>query len=457
MDTYALTESFERQVIWHIMTSALMLPYLPYLEDCYFSCMETRTLAKAARAFNLEHGLAPGGVPVVLQRVEREVNEGRLAHEDQTAVEDWVWQNFIGFVPNPAEAVVAEFGVNVRARAQFLALDNAVKQSRSRADLSPFAAKIVEAAQIGRSSPKGRVLRTMEDLKKVLNEAGDLDRLSTGVHTLNALLDGGLARGAMGLILASTGVGKSQLLIQLGAAAMIQGKNVSLVLLEGTEAEATSRLLAVLSGLTLNDVRCYQDEAIQVIADRWPGLGQFAITSMEATGSLSTSIVSFWNEEAQKLGQPFDLYLLDYVDCVSGVSETEARSAKASNDYHIAKAVMRHLSDYIKNINSRLWTPIASKRLQKGVRQDLDINDGADSQHKVRIADVVLALNKLKAPPATATDGSVLPDADVMIEASVLKHRQGRSDRKSSPIKTDMDRAIVFPDATFFPPHTEPL
>lgn len=449
MDAYRFNTSFERNVIWYAMTAQSFAKFLPYFDKELFASDETKTIAAILRAWGNETpGTVPGSIDILLQRMEREYGEGRLAAEAKDAAEGWLWELLLTLQhPLPVAGVEAELRSTLVSFTQFRAAEDLVRQSRARGSMSKAAKRIIDAESIGIISAKPRLLRNAEDFRKVMKSQGSLDRLATGT-VVDTIIGGGLPLHNMALILANTNVGKSQLLLQFVAACLIQGKNACVTLLEGTESQAIARLFAILSGKNVLDVRADFDAALDAVACRWPNLGQISIWKMDAVGSTAADITAAWDEDAKARGlESWDLCGLDYLDLVEG---GEVQLPPSTSDYQRAKVAARYFSNYVTSRKTRIWSPTQSQRLAKDVETDMTINSGADSHHKARITDVMIGINKKKKPPPTSPWFMSYGPKDVFLDVMCLKNRDEQAGLRSDVVRAELWRAVVLPNQTYF-------
>ena len=79
------------------------------------------------------------------------------------------------------------------------------------------------------------------------------------------------------------------------------------------------------------------------------------------------------------------------------------------------------------------WTASQASR-QKDRKRILDLNDVADSMHKIRVADLVITLN-------VRDEGSEFPQ----IIFKIAKHRTGKSRVEIGPMPTEYERGRICP------------
>jgi hypothetical protein len=83
--------------------------------------------------------------------------------------------------------------------------------------------------------------------------------ITTGWDVVDDLMDGGLARGELGVVMAPAGIGKSWMLINIGANAMRAGHTVIHYTLELNENYVGQRYDSVLTGINAQTLKHHQD------------------------------------------------------------------------------------------------------------------------------------------------------------------------------------------------------
>lgn len=91
--------------------------------------------------------------------------------------------------------------------------------------------------------------------------------ISTGWEVLDGMTQGGLGSGELGVVIASTGAGKSMVLTHLGAQAVKEGKTVVHYTLELDDKTIGRRYDAALTGIPLNSLPAKKDVVLEKIKD----------------------------------------------------------------------------------------------------------------------------------------------------------------------------------------------
>ena len=96
------------------------------------------------------------------------------------------------------------------------------------------------------------------------------DVVSTSWDVINEVMDGGLGKGELGVIVAPAGIGKTWMLQVLGSAAVKAGLTVVHYTLELNQTYVGLRYDTVFSGVTTVNIKYHQDDVKKVI-ERLPG------------------------------------------------------------------------------------------------------------------------------------------------------------------------------------------
>jgi len=86
------------------------------------------------------------------------------------------------------------------------------------------------------------------------------DTIRTGWDVIDDLMDGGLGKGELGVVMAPAGIGKSWLLINIGANAIKQGKTVIHYTLELNDTYVGQRYDSVITGIAAQNLKNYTDD-----------------------------------------------------------------------------------------------------------------------------------------------------------------------------------------------------
>ena len=208
---------------------------------------------------------------------------------------------------------------------------------------------------------------------------------------VNKLLMGGLGGGDLGIIFGNPGGGKSWMLTNMGAKAILEGKNVCHYTLELSEDYMGKRYDAILTKLdvqTIHEHRAQVDEAVAQVK------GKLIIKEF-AMGKASISSIESHIQKCTDLGHRPDLIIIDYVDLLKSKRKSIDRKDEIDDIYVSTKGLARELKIPI-------WT--VSQVNRAGAKDDVIEGDkAAGSYNKMMIADFAISLSRKRQDKVNGT------------------------------------------------------
>ena len=131
---------------------------------------------------------------------------------------------------------------------------------------------------------------------------------------INELLDGGLGKGELGVMVAPAGIGKSWALMNIGANAVKKGKTVLHYTLELNEAYVGLRYDSVITGIANQNLKHYQDD----IKEQLEKLKGELIIKHYPTKSVSVMGIRAHVEKCIMQDKKPDVIIVDYADLIRG-------------------------------------------------------------------------------------------------------------------------------------------
>lgn len=225
----------------------------------------------------------------------------------------------------------------------------------------------------------------IEDYEQRLTESARFT-VKTGWPIIDALLDGGLGPGELGVCVASSGAGKSWLLSALGVAAMRNGLTVAHYTLELNETQTGLRYDSILSGHAPNEVRHFKDQVKEKL-DELPG--SLYIKYWPTKCASTQSIAAHFDRQTTLKGRP-DLVLVDYADLLSSLTGTAS-----DNTYLNMGNIYTQLRKLAGELDVPVWT--VSQAVRSSIKEDvIEADMIADSYKKIMISDFVMSLSRKK-------------------------------------------------------------
>lgn len=212
----------------------------------------------------------------------------------------------------------------------------------------------------------------------------------TGWSLVDALLDGGLAAGELGVVISSAGGGKSWCLARLGMEAMMQGKNVLHYTLELNENYVNRRYAACLTGFDFQAIPKQKDIVKGRVDDMksQPGVGKLKVKYYPIKTVSAMSLKSHIERCQMIEGYKYDMMIVDYADILRPIV-----SEKNSNSYAEAGSIYEELRMIAGELQVPIWT--ASQGNRASSEEDIiTAGNVADSYRKIMTADFVMSLSR---------------------------------------------------------------
>lgn len=263
---------------------------------------------------------------------------------------------------------------------------------------------LLEAAEIASDESKYELINSMMKnaisagipVSEGLNYADDIDArysttyrrcVSTGWQPIDdrKILNGGLGEGEIGIVVAATGGGKSHLLVDLGCAALKQGKNVLHYTLELNERMIGIRYDSNLLGISSTDCPDNREAIKDFFQLNAHCLGKLRIKQLQGKMSSINTIRS--HVEKLKLKNFFpDLIIIDYAGIMRSTIKYDMLRLELAQ-------VIQEIRDYAVELGVPIWTALQSNKA--GSQSDIiDLSNMAESYAQAAIADFVLGLTR---------------------------------------------------------------
>ena len=387
-----------------------------------------RKALETLRAISTDLGRGPSDPLMIIQRMRRMRDEGKVTLEDIRAVTEILEDADDRGLPSEEE-MVSEIAPILKRRAQQAAVRQAITAHGKDSDLTDVAEKILDAQRIGQVDTS-QGTRIGMDSFEAIRTLRRMQRLPTGIDDLDLQLSGGLARKALGVIVGGAGDGKSMMLSHIAAQCMYDGLAVVYATLEIPEGEVLARIKANLTDMAIDAITSGDGEGecmrrLQELGNRKfdfrPGLG-LGITKEFSPFTTTVHDIKQWLDLCeQQEKRPIDVMIVDYADRMG--------APKQDGDYNAQKVIYEGLRNVIDERGIFGWTACQATRSSDRKRWH-DLNDMADSMHKGRIADLVITLN---------LQGE---EGDEM-EYYVAKHRTGKSRFTVGPMRHDFAHGMM--------------
>jgi replicative DNA helicase len=216
----------------------------------------------------------------------------------------------------------------------------------------------------------------------------------TGLKELDdkSVMDGGLGKGEIGVVLANTGVGKSHWLVAMGAAAMRAGKNVLHYSFELSEHAIGLRYDSHLCKIPIGDVETNKGRIKEFYESN--ELGRLIIKEYP-TGSASVMTLRNHIEKLKLKNFIPNLIIVDYADIMRSTREFDSLR-------HELKLIYEELRNLAGEIHVPIWTASQANR-DSANAEIVGLENMGEAYSKAQVADVVISLSRKSQEKAQGT------------------------------------------------------
>jgi hypothetical protein len=206
------------------------------------------------------------------------------------------------------------------------------------------------------------------------------DTIRTGWDPVDEVMDGGLGKGELGVVVAPAGIGKTWCLQNIGAAAVKEGLDVVHYTLELNQNYVGLRYDTVFSGITTASIKYYQDEIKKKISQ----LKGTLLIKYFPTKSATVQTLSSHLKQIELSGLDIDLVIVDYADILRGIG---------SEKRHVLENIYEDLRGLAGEVEVPIWT--ASQANRSSLEEEIiDASKVAEAYSKVMIADFVISISR---------------------------------------------------------------
>ena len=221
----------------------------------------------------------------------------------------------------------------------------------------------------------------IKDFEKRFEFSGR-DTITTGWKKLDEITGGGGGRGELGVVVAPTGVGKSMVLVHLGATAVKAGMTVVHYTLELKDTVIASRYDSCLTGIPLNDLMDRKDE----IKDYLKDIDGTLIVKEYPTKTATTNTIRAHLEKLKQQGINPDMIIVDYADLLRTLSNRKEKREELESIYEELRAIMME-NDLVG------WT--ASQTNRTGLQAEIiTMQSISEAFNKCFVADIIFSVSR---------------------------------------------------------------
>jgi replicative DNA helicase len=426
-EKYGLDPKFEAAVVALLASSQAFWRRLGHAIDPEALDQPAAVLvARAAKAVAAESGDGPASSLIVVQRLRRWHDEGKVTLEQVQAAGAMLDAAEDAGLP-PVESAIVELAPVVRKRKRREVVKRAALAYAGGEGWDEIAAEAEAASKIGVAEETSGLGLDDDSAFAAIRAYKSLTHLPTGVPELDSFLDGGIQRRRLGIVMGDTGHGKSTMLNQVCAHTLLGGMNAAYASLELPEDEALTNLVANLVGMPIKELlNGHMPEAQDRIGAMRARLGRFRVRHFTPTTTTVADIRAWVDAMEREQGIEVHLVVVDPLDEI-----VFAGAGSKDSTYTTQGKATKDLRNWIKESQKWCW---ATSHVKGGDRRRkvIGLDDVADSRWKVKTPDVVLSLMK---------------DADEQITFNVAKNRGGRSSALIGPLPSGFACGMIVPVA----------
>jgi replicative DNA helicase len=206
--------------------------------------------------------------------------------------------------------------------------------------------------------------------------------VATGWLPIDEAMDGGLAAGELGVIVAPSGIGKSWALSAIGANALKNGKKVIHYSLELNENYVGIRYDTIFTGIEPSKIPMN----IPVVKKAIEQITGEIIIKFYPTKSITCNTITSHVQQLHALGFTPDIIIIDYADLLRSTERSDTRHQELG-------AIYEQLRCLAGELNIPIWT--ASQSQRSSIQDDVIQADKiAESYNKVMTADFLLSISR---------------------------------------------------------------
>ena len=182
--------------------------------------------------------------------------------------------------------------------------------------------------------------------------------IQTGIVGLDNLMDGGLSKGELGVILAPFGVGKTTLITRMANTAYNLGYNVVQIFFDDNPKVVQRKHITCWTEIPLNELTENRDKVKEILPRFKSKEGNLILKKMASDGTTIPQIKQYLRKLTSNGMKP-DIVFIDYMDCVAPVKQFKDEWSGEGN-------VMRQFETMISELDIVGWTAIQGNRSSIG-------------------------------------------------------------------------------------------
>lgn len=214
--------------------------------------------------------------------------------------------------------------------------------------------------------------------------------VSTGLDTIDDLIEGGFHEKTLTLIMAETNMGKSLMMGSLAKNNAQQGKKVVYITCEMSEFKIGERILANSFDISTKDIKKLTRDKFSDCFKRARAnmAGKFVVKEYPTGVATISHIRNFIKElELKKKFTP-DIIYIDYIGIMASISNN-----KSDNTYTVQKRITEEVRRLAVELGIPIVSAVQTNRTGMG-KEELDLTNTSDSIGTAFTADIIIAVTQ---------------------------------------------------------------
>lgn len=207
-----------------------------------------------------------------------------------------------------------------------------------------------------------------------------------GIAGIDNLLNGGLAKGEIGVILAPTGVGKTTVLTKIANNAFNQGFNVLQIFFEDNQKIIQRKHFTLWTGISNNDLPLQKDKVLETVKNIRDSHENKLMLRKLPSDSLSISAIKNFIRKIIAEGTKIDIVVIDYIDCI-------VPDKNLGDEWKSEGSVMRKFEAMCTELDVAGWTATQGNR--SSISSEVVTTDQmGGSIKKAQVGHVIISIAK---------------------------------------------------------------
>lgn len=214
--------------------------------------------------------------------------------------------------------------------------------------------------------------------------------ISTGLETVDELIEGGFHEKTLTLIMAETNMGKSLMMGSLAKNNAQHGKNVVYITCEMSEFKISERILANSFDISTKDLKKLTRDKFSECFKRARSnmAGKFIVKEYPTGVATINHIRNYIKELSLKKKFTPDIIYIDYIGIMASIANN-----KSDNTYTVQKRITEEVRRLAVELGIPIVSAIQTNRMGMG-KEELDLTNTSDSIGTAFTADIIIAVTQ---------------------------------------------------------------